>query len=231
MYILFPCVLSFILPFLRSAAGSPGSPGAPGKDGAPGKSGDGPVPIVKLNGFQFFPVDVDGAMNSVNILAACKAKDMDTPCDHPAYCDGKCVTVFPDGHLSYNNAGRFPSRLWNEKYFYSGSANGGNSLQSIGNTHRWSDNNNQNQQAMCVKKVGDIANSAQKNPIDYEGFTFYPTIIKGIVSNSAILEACQSRGLMTPCDREPFFHYPFFDVKSINTWYLQILLGPTGNVW
>ena len=209
MYILFPCVLSFILPFLCSAAGSPGSPGAPGKDGAPGKSGDGPVPIVKLNGFQFFPVDVDGAMNSVNILAACKAKDMDTPCDHPAYCDGKCVTVFPDGHLSYNNAGRFPSRLWNEKYFYSGSANGGNSLQSIGNTHRWSDNNNQNQQAMCVKKVGDIANSAQKNPIDYEGFTFYPTIIKGIVSNSAILEACQSRGLMTPCDREPFFHCPF----------------------
>ena len=202
----FPCVLPFILPFLCSAAGSRG---APGKDGAPGKSGDGPVPIVKLNGFQFFPVDVDGVMNSVNILAACKAKDMDTPCDHPAYCDGKCVLVFPGGHLSYNNAGRFPSRLWNEKYFYSGKANGGKSLQSIGKSHRWSDNNNQHQQAMCVKKIGDVASSAQRKPIDFEGFTFYPTIIKGVVSNSAILEACQSRGLLTPCDREPFFHCPF----------------------
>jgi hypothetical protein len=176
--------------------------GARGQDGAPGKNGDGPLPVVKLNGFQFFPEDVDGAMNSANILAACKAQGMDTPCDHPAYCDGKCVTVYPDGHLSYNNAGRFPSRLWNEKYFYAGSANGGNSLQSIGNTHRWSDNNNQHQQAMCVKKVGDIISSAQKTPIEYEGFTFYATAINGVVSNSAILAACQSRGLMTPCDRE-----------------------------
>lgn len=170
-------------------------------------------------------------MNSVNILAACKSKDMDTPCDHPAYCDGKCVTVFPDGHLSYNNAGRFPSRLWNEKYFYAGSANAGNSLQSIGNTHRWSDNNNQNQQAMCVKKIGDIANSAQKSPIDYEGFTFYPTLIKGIVSNSAILAACQSRGLMTPCDRESTFLLQIFLAVSVALIdiFFQIPHGPTGS--
>jgi len=186
----------------RGPQGAPGSPGPRGADGAPGKSGDGPLPIVKLNGFQFSPVDVEGAMNSVNILAACKSKGMDTPCDHPAYCDGKCVNTYPDGHLSFNNVGRFPSRVWNEKYFYCGSANGGNSLQSTGNTHRWSDANNQNQQAMCAQKIGDVASSAQKKPIDYEGFTFYPTVIKGIVSNTAILAACQARGLMTPCDRE-----------------------------
>jgi len=189
---------------VRKMRGQPGPPGPRGADGAPGKGGgDGPLPIVKLNGFQFSPVDVEGAMNSVNILAACKSKGMDTPCDHPAYCDGKCVNTYPDGHLSYNNVGRFPSRVWNEKYFYAGNANGGNSLQSIGNTHRWSDANNQNQQAMCAQKLGDVASKAQKNPIDYEGFTFYPTVIKGVVSNSAILAACQNRGMMTPCDREP----------------------------
>jgi hypothetical protein len=98
--------------------------------------------------------------------------------------------------------------LWAEKYFYAGSANGGNSLQSIGQSHRWSDNNNQNQEAMCVKKIGNVANSAQKANIDYEGFTFYPTEIKGVISNSAILAACQSRGLMTPCDREFTFEIP-----------------------
>ena len=167
-------------------------------------------------------------MNSVNILAACKAKDMDTPCDHPSYCDGKCVLVYPDGHLSYNNVGRFPSRLWAEKYFYAGSANGGNSLQSIGQSHRWSDNNNQNQEAMCVKKIGNVANSAQKANIDYDGFTFYPTEIKGVVSNSAILAACQSRGLMTPCDREFTFSLPRISPFSLLPLILAIFRSQLG---
>ena len=94
-------------------------------------------------GWQFVTVDVDGPMNGPSLLSACAAKGLRTPCDHPAYCDGKCVVVDYTGHLSYNNDGRRPRDLWQGKYFYAANANQGYTLQSVDNSHRWSDPGNE----------------------------------------------------------------------------------------
>jgi hypothetical protein len=38
-----------------------------------------------FNGWLFTPVQIKGASNSANILAACQASKLQTPCDHPNY--------------------------------------------------------------------------------------------------------------------------------------------------
>ena len=92
--------------------------------------------------------------------------------------------------MSCDNFDRFPA--WNETF------NGGNSLPSTGNTHRWSDANNPNLQAMCAQKVGDVASSAEQKYFDHAGFTFHPAVIKGTVSNTTTPADCQPRGVTTP---------------------------------
>jgi len=112
---------------------------------------------VEYNGFIFTPVDIKGTSNSANILAACQAAGLQTPCDHPSYSDGKCVTVETWGHLSHNPTSGFFSALKplaSNKFFYCGNANGGKSLDNTVISHRWSTNDNQNGQTLCVLKVG-----------------------------------------------------------------------------
>jgi len=45
---------------------------------------------VTWNGWKWFPTRFSGTATSANILAACRAQGLQTPCDHPSY---KCVTV------------------------------------------------------------------------------------------------------------------------------------------
>jgi hypothetical protein len=42
---------------------------------------------VDFNGWTFTPVDIKGMSNSANILAACQAAGLQTPCDNPAYSE------------------------------------------------------------------------------------------------------------------------------------------------
>jgi hypothetical protein len=147
-------------------------------------------------GWKFVTVDVDGLMTGDNLLAACAAKGMRTPCDHPAYCDGKCVVVDYTGHLSYNNDGRRPRDLWQGKYFYAARANQGYTLQSVDATHRWSDAGNEYGQTLCVQR----RNPKVGKPIKWNGFEFTPFLIRGAVDSPAILATCRAAGLMTPCD-------------------------------
>ena len=76
---------------------------------------------VDYNGWTFKPVGIKGTSNSANILAACQAAGLQTPCDNPAYSDGKCVTVETWGHLSHNpTSGYFDGlrALASNKFFY-----------------------------------------------------------------------------------------------------------------
>jgi len=135
-------------------------------------------------------------MSGSNLLAACAAKGMRTPCDHPAYCDGKCVVVDYTGHLSYNNDGRRPRDLWQGKYFYAANANQGYTLQSVDASHRWSDAGNEFGQTLCVQR----RNPKVGKPIKWNGFEFTPFLIRGVVDSPAILATCRAAGLLTPCD-------------------------------
>ena len=147
-------------------------------------------------GWSFTSVDVDAPMTGPNLLAACAAKGMKTPCDHPSYCDGKCVVVDYSGHLSYNNDGRRPRDLWQGKYFYAAHANQGYTLQSVDSSHRWSDAGNEYGQTLCVQR----RNPKVGKPLKWNGFEFTPFLIRGAVDSPAILATCRAAGLMTPCD-------------------------------
>jgi hypothetical protein len=135
-------------------------------------------------------------MTGDNLLAACAAKGMRTPCDHPAYCDGKCVVVDYTGHLSYNNDGRRPRDLWQGKYFYAAHANQGFTLQSVDSSHRWSDAGNEFGQTLCVQR----RNPKIGKPVRWNGYEFTPFLVRGSVNSPAILATCRAAGLLTPCD-------------------------------
>jgi len=63
---------------------------------------------VDYNGWTFTPVDIKGTSNSANILAACQAAGLQTPCDNPAYT----VVVIPPGRVSaQSNVALILSRL------------------------------------------------------------------------------------------------------------------------
>jgi hypothetical protein len=64
---------------------------------------------------------------------------------------GNCITVFTGGHLSYpDHNSKFP--LFFNKFFYA-VGNGAQSLHNTGMTHRWSDGNDKDGQALCVSKA------------------------------------------------------------------------------
>lgn len=99
-------------------------------------------------------------MAGPNLLAACAAKGMRTPCDHPAYCDGKCVVVDFSGHLSYNNDGRRPLDMSNVKYIHAADSNHGFTLQTIHRSHRWSDAGDEFGQTLCVQRRNPTCRAA-----------------------------------------------------------------------
>jgi hypothetical protein len=117
-----------------------------------------------FNGWLFTPVQIKGVSTSANILAACTAAKLQTPCDNPSYNDGNCVTVFTGGHLSYPPHNNFPLAV--NKFFYA-VGNGALSLHNTGTTHRWSDGNDKDGMTLCVSW-----NDASQKPVDYNGWTF-----------------------------------------------------------
>ena len=136
------------------------------------------------NGWTFVPTNIQGQDTSANILAACKAAGLETPCDHPAYSDGKCQTIW-NGHLSHT-----PSHsgftLTDNKFFYAGVAQGGMALGSTVVSHRWATEENMNGQTLCVEKQ-----SKSMDPQDWNGWKFTPVEFAGVANSANILAACR----------------------------------------
>ena len=136
------------------------------------------------NGWTFVPTNIQGQDTSANILAACKAAGLETPCDHPAYSDGKCQTIW-NGHLSHT-----PSHsgftLTDNKFFYAGVAQGGMALGSTVVSHRWATEDNMNGQTLCVEKQ-----SKSMDPQDWNGWKFTPVEFAGVANSANILAACR----------------------------------------
>ena len=148
---------------------------------------------VDWNGWTFIPTNVTGKMTSANIYATCKAARLETPCDHPEYSDGQCVTVFT-GHLSLT-ASHSGFSLTDNKCFYAGTQSSGMSLCSTVSSHRWATTDNENGETLCV-----TGNALKQKPQNWNGWWWVPTDIKGVVNSASILAACTSAGLQTPCD-------------------------------
>jgi hypothetical protein len=154
------------------------------------------------NDWTFIPIQIKGRDTSANILAACKAAGLETPCDHPAYSDGKCQTIW-NGHLSQT-----PSHsgftLTDNKFFYAGVAQGGMSLGSTVVSHRWATEDNVNGQSLCVS-----GNNKRLLPQQWLDWWWVPTQIKGVDNSANILNACKDSGMQTPCD------HPSYNVFSL----------------
>jgi hypothetical protein len=158
-----------------------------------------------LNGWHYYVVKTKGRASSSNILAACKAKGLLTPCDLPSYNDGKCVTTASDGHLSYAYQSGPGWRtktfdLAEGKYFYCGKANGDLSRR-YATGPRWSEGSDSewNIETLCV----DWPEASQAK-VDWNGWTFVPTNVTGEMTSANIYATCKAAGLETPCESSDY---------------------------
>ena len=146
-------------------------------------------PPENWGGWKWTQVQIGGPPTSGNILAACTKQGLSTPCDNPSYNDGKCITTFPAGHLSYppqNSA----NKLFFKKFFYCGAANGAASLYNDGSSHRWSTSSDSDGVTLCISAVSGTWN----------GWNWTPVKFSGAANSANILAACKAKGLLTPCD-------------------------------
>ena len=137
---------------------------------------------VKWNDWKFIPIQINGQDTSANILAACKAAGLETPCDKPEMSDGQCQTVWT-GQLS-----KTPTHndftLTDNKFFYAG-----NQLMAQGSTvkdFRVATADNVNGQTLCVEKQ----NKAM-DPQVWNGWKFTPVEFAGVANSANILAACR----------------------------------------
>ena len=152
---------------------------------------------TKWNGWTFVPTNIQGQRTSANILEACNAARLETPCDNPSYSDGKCVTTFAN-HLSVTPQ-HADFTLTDNKYFYAGVQSNGFSLGSTVASHRWATADNQNGQTLCV-----TGNEKAQNPQNWNGWWWIPTEVKGYPNSANILAACTALGYQTPCDHPSY---------------------------
>jgi len=155
-------------------------------------------------GLALYKVKVDGQMKQKNILAACKKNKMMPVCDHPAYNDNNCLYGNQGWqHLSYkphNDAAGFPNNLADRLYMYAANANGGQSLQNINGSHRWSGDHEYGGETMCATRTHISHGSARKVVNKWRGFDFFRVRVSGIMNSQNIRNACALNGLQVPCD-------------------------------
>jgi len=150
--------------------------------------------IGQWNDWTFTPVDIKGQDTSANILVACKAAGLETPCDKPEISDGKCVTVWTGSLALTPSHNTFT--LTDNKFFYGGSLGAFGSTVS---TKRTATADNINGQTLCVS-----GNDKQLKAQLWNGWWFIPTAIKGSDSSANILETCKAAGMETPCDHKDY---------------------------
>jgi len=166
-------------------------------------TGAAPKKVATKNDWEFYKTFVPGHMTSTNIYNACKKASMLPACNHPSYADGKCVAVFKRGyHLSYPPHRLLPRAIEENIYTYCGRANSGRSLYAYRNTHRWSNNGDQDGYTFCVKhtKVDPKTSVAT-----WKGYKWYKVQVQGTVNSSSIKAACDKYGYKTPCDHKNYY--------------------------
>jgi len=139
---------------------------------------------VIWNGWTFVPTNIQGPDTGANILAACQAAGLETPCDSEANSDGKCQTVWT-GKLSLSSHDGFP--LSANKFFYAGA---GMAMGNPGDTqkkNRLATSANANGQTLCVK-TNPLMSAAQT----WNGWTFTPVQFTGTANSANLLAACRS---------------------------------------
>jgi len=138
-----------------------------------------------------------------------------TPCDHPAYADGKCQK-FPNGwhhfsHSHHNQITGFPVDVADGMYWYCGNAYHQWSLQSVSRTHRWSNYQDYGGFTMCVTKDNLTHGSARKVLSNWRGYNFFKVKVQGEMTAQNIRNACRANHLQIPCD-----HWHYNDGNCVN---------------
>jgi hypothetical protein len=153
--------------------------------------------VARWNGFNFHKVRVTGGINSHKIYEACKRAGLKTPCDHHSYADGKCINVNnPGRHMSYPRHQDFPRNVGDRMFWYCGRANGGKSLQTYRNTHRWSSGGDVAGYTLCIS----LPRIRRHYLFTSKGYGFYKFRVRGDVNSYNIRQTCNRRGMLTPCD-------------------------------
>lgn len=164
-------------------------------------------PVESWEGYRFYRTRVDGIVSSRSILEACSKKDLTPVCDHSSYGDGKCIMIAGATHFS-QGATDFPRNLIDLTFFYCGAANGNRALQNIRNSHRWSTDGDIDGVTWCVEPI-PVNQSVLA--ASFQGFDFYPTLVRKVMTSKHIKEACDARDMLTPCD-----HSSYADGNCVN---------------
>ena len=84
-------------------------------------------------------------------------------------------------------------------------ANGDKLLDNTVTSHRWSTDDNQNGQTLCVSKKN------YNKPASFNGWLFTPVQINGASNSANILAACRAAKLQTPCDHANYNEWQLRD--------------------
>jgi len=153
-------------------------------------------------GYRFYRVRVPGQVTNKKIAAACASEGLETPCDHPAYQNSRCVNVQKTAtHLSYSpHHGDLPHKLIDRAYFYAG--NNQFPLQNWRGTHRWAVPGDRDGITFCIAPAVPV--DPRKAVAKWHGYAWYRVRIPGQVTNAKIMQACNQYGYQTPCDHPAY---------------------------
>jgi len=165
---------------------------------------------IKLGEFTLQRAPVAGDMSSVNILNACKKKDMSPVCNGPDTMDGHCklVTGFQLSDTAKCRANGVPTNLVYGAYFYSAALNGG----------RATINNNHNTAARACTECGTTSEGTPRTVWDrdgdtfcissntsmakavWQGFDIHRVKVAGEMTRANMKGACALKGLLPVCN-------------------------------
>ncbi|KAK3244665.1 hypothetical protein CYMTET_45731 [Cymbomonas tetramitiformis] len=172
--------------------------------------------LVEKDGFDYYQVQVNGAMTRDNIVSTCAAAGMSAPCPGtPGSCswvnqNTQCLDTgftgcgwpmkdlaVPLGCGSDNWAIKTCAPIANTYIYMDGwSSNSGCGTNGV-NSWCISGSSVSNLYALCVD------NANEEKVVTANGYDFYKVPVTGAMTNANIMSACKSKGMLAPCPGKP----------------------------